>query len=74
MKLFFEDESFSFELLRTMGYAAYGGADIGECLETAGRVKEGDFLSWYDEWTLTAHRLQGPWGTGVGGGLLGERA
>ena len=64
MKLMFEDESFSFELLRTVGYAAYGGADLGECLETAGRVHEGDFLSWYEEWALTARRVQ----------AIGERA
>src|ERR1700679_1170612 len=64
MKLFFKDESFSYELLRTVGYSAYGGADIGECLETASRITEGDFGGWYRAWKLTADRVS----------ALGERA
>lgn len=57
MKLIFEDQSFSFELLRAVGYAPYGGADIGECLSTANRIKEGDFDSWHSEWYKTAERI-----------------
>jgi dienelactone hydrolase len=34
-----------------------GQADIGECLETAARVKRGDPDSWAREWTVTAERL-----------------
>ena len=30
MKFLFNDASFSFETLRTNGFAAYGGADLGE--------------------------------------------
>jgi hypothetical protein len=29
MKFLFDDESFSFEALRTAGFALYGGADLG---------------------------------------------
>lgn len=58
MKLVFQDPTFSFELLRTMSYAAFGGADVGECLATAYRIKEGDFESWYNEWYSTANRIQ----------------
>lgn len=54
MRLVFEDQTFSFELLRTTSYATYGGADIGECLMTAYRIQEGDFESWYKEWHATA--------------------
>ncbi|MCM3702260.1 alpha/beta fold hydrolase [Paenibacillus macerans] len=57
MKIIFNDQTFSFELLRTMGYAAFGGADIGECLSTAYRIKEGNFESWYEEWLRTANRV-----------------
>lgn len=57
MKLIFDDQTFSFELLRTMGYAAYGGADVGECLTTAYRIEEGNFESWYEEWLKTAIRV-----------------
>ena len=55
--LIFEDASFSFELARAMGYSYSGGADVGECLSTAQRIKDGDDQSWYDEWLATANRL-----------------
>ncbi|MGY1653193.1 alpha/beta hydrolase family protein [Geodermatophilus sp. SYSU D01119] len=55
MSLVFEkDPQFDFELLRTMGQTAYGGAELGECLATARRVVEGDYDSWYREWSDTA--------------------
>ena len=57
MKLIFRDPAFSFELLRTLGTTYYGAADIGECLSTAYRVKEGDLESWYTEWHRTADRV-----------------
>lgn len=57
MRLVFKDETFSFELLRTLGYAPYGGADIGECLKTAYRIKSGNFESWFREWHDTASRV-----------------
>ena len=34
------------QFLRALSYAAYGGADIDECFETANNVKEGDRDSW----------------------------
>ncbi len=40
-----------------MGATYYKGADIGECLSTAYRIKEGDFESWYTEWLITAKRV-----------------
>lgn len=59
MKLIFmNDQSFSFELLRNVGYAVYKGSDIGECLSTAYRIKEGDDESWYTEWNKTADRIK----------------
>jgi dienelactone hydrolase len=57
MRLVFEDQTFSFELLRTLGYAPYGGADIGECLVTASHIREGDFESWHEQWSKTARRV-----------------
>jgi hypothetical protein len=48
MKFLFENESFSFETLRTAGYAAYGGADLGEVLVTAVAIPfEGTLLPGY---------------------------
>lgn len=57
MHLVFSDQTFSFELLRTLSYAPFGGADIGECLSTAYRIEEGNFESWYSEWYKTAERI-----------------
>ena len=57
MKVFFSLPEFDGQLLRTLSYTIHGGADIGECLTTAARIKEGDFDSWYQEWTFTADRL-----------------
>jgi pimeloyl-ACP methyl ester carboxylesterase len=57
MKFLFDDESFSFETLRTTGFAAYGGADLGEVLTTASRIGEGDEASWHQAWKATAQRV-----------------
>ncbi|BES61726.1 alpha/beta hydrolase family protein [Dysgonomonas capnocytophagoides] len=58
MKLYFNDQAFSFELLRAVTYAGYQGASIGEALATAERIKEGDFNSWFEEWEKTAERVE----------------
>ena len=57
MKIVFQDPTFSLQLLRAIGETYYKGADIGECLSTAYRIKEGDFESWYQEWLKTARRI-----------------
>ena len=55
--LFADDPQFWFETLRTMGHAAYGGADIAEVLTTAQNIVVGDYVSWHDEWLATADRI-----------------
>ena len=57
MKVLFENPLFDAQLLRALAHAYYGGADVGECLSTAQRIREDDFDSWYDEWYQTADRL-----------------
>src|ERR687883_2137983 len=57
MKIVFQDPTFSFQLLRAISQTYYKGADIGECLSTAYRIKEGDFESWHKEWLNTAQRI-----------------
>jgi hypothetical protein len=57
MKIVFNDPTFSSQLLRAIGETYYRGADIGECLSTAYRIKEGDFESWHTEWLKTAKRI-----------------
>ncbi|RKZ09973.1 alpha/beta hydrolase, partial [Candidatus Fermentibacteria bacterium] len=56
--LIFETGQFSFQALRTIGYAVNGGADIGECLSTCSRIVDGDTESWYLEWNATAERVE----------------
>ena len=57
MKIRFKDPVFDGQLLRALSHVYYGGADVGECISTAARIREGDATSWHDEWSATAHRL-----------------
>lgn len=52
------DDLLDAQALRAAGTAAYGGADVGECLATARRVRGTDLSSWHREWTATAHRAE----------------
>ena len=58
MKFLFEDPSQSFEALRAAGYAAYGGADLGEVLVTCREIPEGDDEAWSSRWAATAARIE----------------
>ena len=53
----FNHRSFSFEALRALAYAPYGGADIGEVTSTASRIPDGDKAAWYAEWRALAERV-----------------
>ena len=57
MRLFFKDPLFDAQLIRAMNHVYYNGADVGECITTASRIKEKDTESWYTEWNKTAERL-----------------
>jgi dienelactone hydrolase len=52
-----KDELLSVQTLRAAGSAPYGGADIGECLAAASRVKGGDLDSWHDSWSGMARTV-----------------
>lgn len=54
----FHDKEYAFELMRVMGVSAAGASDLGECLETARHIREGDDESWYAAWHATAARLR----------------
>ena len=58
MKIFFELPQFDAQLLRALSYTYYGGADIGECITTASKIKEDDFDTWYDQWFATAESIR----------------
>jgi alpha-beta hydrolase superfamily lysophospholipase len=53
-RLLLKDELLDAQLVRAVGAAGYGGADLGECLATARRIDERDLDSWFEQWTATA--------------------
>jgi len=60
--IIFEDQSYYFEFIRVLAKALEHGADIGECLETAWRIRDGDMSTtsrqrWYTEWKALADRI-----------------
>lgn len=57
MRAVFQNPQFSFQTLRLLGGTAAGDSEVGECLSTANRIKEGDFASWTSEWLATAERV-----------------
>ena len=67
-RLRFADETFDFELLRTMGHAPYGGADLGECLAAADRVGEGDVEAWHRAWRDLGERVRAEAAASLAGG------
>jgi pimeloyl-ACP methyl ester carboxylesterase len=57
MRIFFKNPVFDGQLLRALNHVYYGGADVGECISTAARIRAGDDSQWYEEWTATAERI-----------------
>ena len=58
MTLVIDDDLLDGQLLRVLGSAAYGGADIGECIATARLVDlKNPVESWYEQWTALAERV-----------------
>lgn len=47
MHRFFKSEFFNFEFLRLIAMTAHEGAEIGEALEAAAKICDGDAESWY---------------------------
>jgi alpha-beta hydrolase superfamily lysophospholipase len=50
------DEFFDGQTLRAASAALFGGADIGECIAIARRVKKADLDSWHAEWSAAAEK------------------
>ncbi|GAA4727428.1 alpha/beta fold hydrolase [Modestobacter marinus] len=59
MELYFDDVPLDGQLQRSVGKAASGMGDVGECLAIAGRITPGDRDSWYRAWSGFATRLVG---------------
>ncbi len=56
MATVFRSKFFNFELLRALHAAPFQAADIGECLEAAATVKDGNVESWYQGWQVAAEK------------------
>ena len=54
--LAFRDDLLDGQLLRTVGHASYGGAEIGECLAAAKATDPRDRDSWMRVWLELADR------------------
>lgn len=58
MPTLMKDELFQAQLIRALGYAVAGGADLGECLAVADRIDRVDPVLWYDQWSALAARTE----------------
>jgi len=58
MRLYYRDQLFDAQLLRTVGHSCYGGADIAECLATARRIRETNTSEWFTAWMALADRVR----------------
>jgi pimeloyl-ACP methyl ester carboxylesterase len=52
------DGTFNFELLRVLGLARYGAADIAEVLDAGGKIAAGDFASWTEVFRTLAENVE----------------
>ncbi|QDA62363.1 alpha/beta hydrolase family protein [Hymenobacter jejuensis] len=48
-----EHYMFSYQLVRILAQAHFGGGEFNECLEAASRITPGDFESFYQSWNQT---------------------
>jgi hypothetical protein len=44
-----DNYSWSYQINRILGQTLYGGGEINEILEVAGRIKQGDYDSFHNE-------------------------
>ncbi|MCB0202438.1 MAG: hypothetical protein KDI03_20400, partial [Anaerolineae bacterium] len=54
----FKNQTYNFEILRSLGESTYGGAEIGEVLSAVSGVKEGDDEAWYQGWNRVAAMVE----------------
>ncbi|MFY1637400.1 alpha/beta hydrolase family protein [Solwaraspora sp. WMMB335] len=56
--LAFDDPSFEFSLHRVLGYAPFGAAAVGECLQAAAAIEDGSLASWSAAWDAAADAVR----------------
>lgn len=58
MHQFFPGVFFNFETVRILGTAPAGGAELAECLDAVGKIKDNDPESWHIAWAEQAQRAE----------------
>ncbi|KAH9908266.1 alpha/beta-hydrolase [Xylariomycetidae sp. FL2044] len=58
MKSILPSEFFNFEYVRVLGMAPVNGAEVGECLDAAAKIKSNDPESWYHAWSGAAETAE----------------
>jgi pimeloyl-ACP methyl ester carboxylesterase len=58
VRLYFDDQDMDLWLMMALGNSAAGGAELGECINVAARIKDGELESWVTEWTNAGQRLE----------------
>jgi Esterase FrsA-like len=57
-RMHFQDNEMEFSLALILGATMNSGCEIGEAFFTAGRITEGDAVSWQKEWVEMAKRVE----------------
>jgi pimeloyl-ACP methyl ester carboxylesterase len=55
----FDEYIWSFNVMRLISQAHFGGGQFSEIHQTVGRIREGDPNSWYLEWKTAAEKVEG---------------
>lgn len=58
MEIIFKDNQFSYQALRMLSEATSEQSDICEVIATARKIKDGNYNSWFDEWSKLADRVR----------------
>ncbi|KAK0614003.1 Alpha/Beta hydrolase protein [Immersiella caudata] len=58
MHQFFPSIFFNFETIRILGMAPTGGAELAECLEAVGQIRDNDPESWHLAWSAQARKAE----------------
>lgn len=58
MHQFFKSDFFNFEAIRILGTVRSGGAEVAECLEALGQIKNNDPDSWQEAWHYQAQKAE----------------
>lgn len=58
MNIGIKNEQLAFQALRMLSEVSSGQADVNEVMDTAQKIKSGNYQSWYEEWSKTADRVR----------------